>query len=438
MEYFDLLVNDDATKVSRKVFTSEEIYLSEKKHIFGKSWIYLGHESQIPNPGDYILSYIAETSVIVSRDKNQSIHVSINSCSHRGLPVARVDKGNVKRFICPYHNWSFDLEGNLSAIPQERGVANKLCKAELGLKKIPRVEKFCGMIFGCLDPEVESLDSYLGDMRFYLECIFDRCTGGSQVLGVPAKWLINTNWKLPVENQLGDVAHGPFLHGAFLKGSPQAAELEAQGFNVVPKPGHGLSVRLMEEGTPVEKCMAGSDGFTLFDKEVSAYMKEQHQEVERRLGKVRARLRPLCYSVYPNLSLLWTNNTIRQSHPRGPGKTEYWSWWVVDKDIPDHIKQKLQGNYTFFFGPGGALEQEDSEAWSQQFIGASSDYMEDRSLCYAMGLGEESDHPELPGRVGNVFNEFYARGFYLRWKQELKEGSAESASREKIALSNLA
>lgn len=438
MSYLDQLVSEDYCQVSRRVFSASEIYEQEKRQIFGRNWIYLTHESQIPNEGDYVLAYIAETSIIVSRSKNNEIHASINSCAHRGLPIARADRGNAKRLICPYHAWSYDLEGNLSAAPQEREFEAKLEKDKLGLKKIPRIERYCGLVFGCLDESIEPLNDYLGDMRWYLDCFFDRSAGGAEVVGSPHKWLLNCNWKLPVENQLGDVAHGPYLHGALLKDTPQVAEIFETGFNVVPKEGHGVAVRLMPEGTPTKECIAGLDGFTSFDKETTEYFVEQHREVEERLGKVRARVRPLCYSTYPNLSLLWGNSTLRMSHPRGPGKTEYWSWWVVDKNIPDSIKLKLQQNYTFFFGPGGFLEQEDSEAWSQQYIGSGSDYVDDQFLFYGLGKDEVKRHDELPGNTGSVFNEHYARDFYKRWKSEIEQGiDRDKNDPTKISLANL-
>ncbi|TNF36188.1 MAG: aromatic ring-hydroxylating dioxygenase subunit alpha [Gammaproteobacteria bacterium] len=416
------LVSDDGCYISRRVFTSRHVYDWEKRYILGRSWLFLTHDSQIPNPGDFVTTYMGETPVIVARGSDGKVHVSINSCSHRGLPVCRADRGNAKRFICPYHNWSYTVEGQLHTVPQEKKVQQPVDKARLGLKAVPRVESYGGLIFGCLDAGVEPLESFLGDMRWYLDCMFDRYPKGIEVIGSPHKWLINANWKLPVENQLGDVGHGPYLHGSLLKDTPQVADLEAYGMNVVPKAGHGVSVRLMPKGASAEQCMWGTDGLASFDPEVKAYLLESHKAVESRLGEVRSRLRPLCFSIYPNFSFLWPNNTIRISHPRGPGQVEYWSWWVVEKDAPDHIKKKLQQNYTFFFGPGGVLEQEDSEAWSQQFIGSNIDYVDDAPLYYGLGMGEEVDHEEIPGRTGSCFNEHYARDFYKRWRQEIEDG----------------
>ena len=425
-------VSDDGHHISRRVFSSAEIYQQELKHIFGKNWVYLTHESQIPKAGDYVLAYIGETSVIVARDKHSEIHASINSCAHRGLPVARADRGNTKRFVCPYHAWSFDIDGKLVATPQERKLGVELCKDNHSLKKVPRLASYAGLIFGSMDDSVEPLDDFLGDMRWYLDCMFDRSSGGAIVVGAPHKWQIKCNWKLPVENQLGDVAHGPMLHAAMVAGTPQVDEIENYGFNIVPEQGHGLAVRLMPENTALENKIWSVDGLTMFDKEVIQYMKDQHAEVEQRLGRIRARIKPLCYSVYPNLSLLWPNQTIRTSHPRGPGLTEYWSWWVVDKNIPEDIKLKIQRNYTFLFGPGGMLEQEDSEAWSQQYIGTTVDYSDDQKLYYGFGDGQESTHLELKGKVGSVYNEFYAREFYKRWRKELEQGMNQNQEHSAI------
>ncbi len=418
------LISEDGCYVSRRLFADEKLYQLEQQYIFGRNWLFLGHESQIPNHGDFVSTYMGETPVIVARGKDMNIHVTVNSCSHRGVPVCRSDSGNARRFICPYHAWSFTVEGDLAAVPQERKCTKQLNKEKLGLKKIPRVETYLGLIFGCFDENVASLEDYLGDMRWYLDCMFDRYENGIEIIGEPSKWLISGNWKMPVENQLGDVGHGPFLHGALLQGSDQSKELTDFGMNVVPKPGHGVSVRLMPDGTPADQCMWGLDGLAAGDKEVFEYLVEKQTKVEERLGKIRAKLRPLCHSIYPNFSFLWPNATIRVSHPKGPGKVEYWSWWVVEKDAPDHIKEKLRANYTFFFGPGGVLEQEDSEAWSAQHTGSAIISSNDTPYFYGLGMGDAQPHPELPGMVGSCYDEHYAREYYLRWLRDIKQGEA--------------
>lgn len=130
-------------------------------------------------------------------------------------------------------------------------------------------------------------------------------------------------------------------------------------------------------------------------------------------------MKGLTYGVYPNLSFLWSNCSFKVSHPRGPGKVEYWSWSVVPADAPDNLKRIMRTNYTSFFGPGGILEQEDSEAWMQQYIGANIDFADDRPFFYGLGLGEEKPHPDMPGLVSNTANEYFARAFYQRWRDAL-------------------
>jgi hypothetical protein len=160
--------------------------------------------------------------------------------------------------------------------------------------------------------------------------------------------------------------------------------------------------------------------------EVQDYLREVQARAVERVGPLRARMKGLTYGIYPNLSFLWSNASFKVSHPRGPGKVEYWSWAVVPADAPAAVKRVLRTNYSSFFGPGGILEQEDSEVWVQQFKGSNIDFADDRPCFYGLGLGEEAPHPDLPGLVSVTANEFYARHFFARWRDDLQavEGSA--------------
>ncbi|MEM9256205.1 MAG: Rieske 2Fe-2S domain-containing protein [Pseudomonadota bacterium] len=419
------LVSDDASRISRRCWSDPAVYELEKRGIFGRCWLFLGHESQIRNPGDYVQAYMCETPIILARGEDGGVHASVNSCTHRGLPVCRSDHGNTKRFVCPYHNWSYTVSGDLVAIPQESEVAVKPDKSQLGLKRVPRVESWRGMIFGSFDPQIESLEDYLGDMRFYLDAFFERFPDGVEFVGAPHRWLLNANWKLPVENQLGDVNHGAFLHSAIIPREAQDA-IEELGYSVVTTPGHGATFRLMPPETPVDEVAWGMEGMgAIFGgEEVAAYLREVQARAAERVGDLRARMKGLTYGVYPNLSFLWSNTSFKVSHPRGPGKVEYWSWAVVPADAPASIKKVLRTNYSSFFGPAGILEQEDSEAWMQQFKGSNIDFADDHPYFYGLGLGEEQPHPDMPGLVSVTANEFYARHFFSRWRRDLEAAEA--------------
>ena len=420
------VVNDDATLVHRKAWTDPHLYELEKRGIFGKSWLFLAHESQIPNRGDFVQAYMCETPVVVARGADGKVHANINSCTHRGLPVCRADRGNTTKFVCPYHNWTYSVEGELLAIPQERYLDGQADKSTLGLKPVPRVESWNGLYFGSFDPDIEPLDTYLGDMRWYLDALFGRFPQGIEFVGSPQRWVLNANWKLPMENQLGDVNHGPFLHSAVIP--PEAnREVFELGRSAVPIPGHGATFRLMPEDAPVEQVAWGFEGMSaLLAPQVHDYLREIHAHAAERVGPIRARMKGLTYGVYPNLSFLWSNTAFKVSHPRGPGRVEYWSWAVVPADAPDEFKKILRGNHTTLFGAGGIIEQEDSEAWTQQYLGSKIDFADDRPYFYGLGLGEEKPDPDLPGMVSVTANEFYARGFFQRWRAALQ--SVESCA----------
>lgn len=414
------LVSDDATRVSRRCWSDEYVYSLEKRGIFGRAWLFLGHESQLPNPGDFVQAYMCETPVILARGEDGALYASVNSCTHRGLPVCRADHGNTKRFVCPYHSWSYAVDGSLVTIPQENTLCNKPDKSTLGLKRVPRLESWRGLIFGSFDEAIVPLEDYLGDMRFYLDAFFERFPGGIEFMGAPHRWVIDANWKLPVENQLGDVNHGPFLHAALISREIQD-RIEELGHSVVTAPGHGATFRLMPEDAPWEEVAWGMEGLggQLGGAEVQSYLREVQARAAQRVGPLRARMKGLTYGIYPNLSFLWSNTAFKVSHPRGPGRVEYWSWAVVPADAPDSVKKALRTNYSSFFGPGGMIEQEDSEAWMQQYRGADIDFADDHLLYYGMGLGEERAHPDMPGLVSVTANEFYARNFFLRWRDDL-------------------
>src|SRR5215510_1300455 len=132
--------------VSREAFVAEETYRQELERIFGRCWILLAHESEIPQSGDFVVRQFGGAPVIVVRDGK--IRALLNSCRHRGTEVCRADAGNTRHFVCPYHGWSYHLDGSLMTTTFDRHFPEKTTSfPELGLVAVPRVETYRGLVF---------------------------------------------------------------------------------------------------------------------------------------------------------------------------------------------------------------------------------------------------------------------------------------------------
>ncbi|MBP2279118.1 Rieske 2Fe-2S domain-containing protein [Sphingomonas sp. PL20] len=115
------MVNEETGRLNPAVYSDESLYELELERVFGRSWLLLGHESQLKKPGDFVTNYMGEDPVIVVRQKDGSIKVFLNQCRHRGMRICRADAGNAKAFTCTYHGWAYDTGGNLVSVPFEKG-----------------------------------------------------------------------------------------------------------------------------------------------------------------------------------------------------------------------------------------------------------------------------------------------------------------------------
>src|SRR5215475_4735926 len=161
--------SDDLSLVPFRVYTDEELYALEQERIFrGPTWSFLALECEIPNAGDYKTTYVGDAPVIVARAPSGSINAMVNRCAHKGALVCYKRRGNVREFICVYHNWTYDLAGNLTAVAFKRGVAGKgglaaeFEQERHGLEKL-RVETYRGLIFGTFSGETQPFRVYIGD-----------------------------------------------------------------------------------------------------------------------------------------------------------------------------------------------------------------------------------------------------------------------------------
>ena len=144
-------------RAKREIFTDQEIFELEMKHIFEGNWVYLAHESQVPNVGDYFTTYIGRTPVVITRDKDGNLNCIVNACSHRGAMLCRRKTDNRTTFTCPFHGWTFKNSGELLKVKDSRNAGypetfNK--EGSHDLTKVARFESYRGFLFGSLRADV--------------------------------------------------------------------------------------------------------------------------------------------------------------------------------------------------------------------------------------------------------------------------------------------
>src|SRR4051794_890004 len=235
--------------VPAPIYGDEEIFELEHERVFGRAWMFMAHESEIPEPGDYVVRRIVDDSFIVVRDEAGAVRVLFNMCLHRGMQVCRSELGNTSHFRCPYHAWTYKNSGELIGVPFHRdayGGEDGLRRSGMGLLPAPRVETYAGLIFASLDDDAPELANYLGGFRFYLDFYLRQSAEGSELHG-PQRFRVKANWKIGAENFAGDTYHTPHTHASVVEinlfSAPKAAKRK-EGALYFADRGGGTSYKL--------------------------------------------------------------------------------------------------------------------------------------------------------------------------------------------------
>ena len=405
------LVDADKGIVDRRIFADQDIYELELERIFARAWNFMAHDSQIPNPGDFFMSFIGEDRVIVVRDNDGNVQVLVNTCRHRGNAICRAEEGHATSFMCTYHGWTYDLKGALVGVPGFKEVYHEeLDRENWGLIKAAKVDSFRGFIFACMDPEAPELDEYLGEAgKIGLMLTTER--GEMTVAGGIQKYTIPCNWKFAVDN-VWDFYHPQVTH----------ASQQMAGFAKVRQALNTTLTRpqqilLGEYGHVVSgaKSTEAQRDLTTRSSGIDDEGWRENQPAKDALGPVGI-MQGGHPHIFPNLWL--TTNQVSLRLPRGPQTTEIWWFTMLDEAAPaDTYKARLDRRI-HNFGPAGMLEQDDGENWGQSTLGANGVVSKQFPLNYSMSLGRgEIIEDELgPPRVEtpNV-NEHAQLWYYRSW-----------------------
>ncbi len=211
---WDELVQED--RVHRLIYADPAIFAQEMTHIFGAVWVYLAHESQIPNDNDFLTGKLGLRPLIIVRDSEGKIRALYNRCTHRGTTLCRWEKGNSKSFQCPYHGWSYLNTGRLRGVPWPDGYAVDFRDPKFNLAQVPRVESYRGFIFGTLNSQAPSLTDYLGPIKKPIDEWLDRNPGGKVVVCEANRLKFKGNWKLAYDNS-ADGYHVIYSHRSLIE-----------------------------------------------------------------------------------------------------------------------------------------------------------------------------------------------------------------------------
>jgi p-cumate 2,3-dioxygenase alpha subunit len=398
-------------RVHRDTMTSERVLKDELERIFQRCWLYVGHESEVRNPGDYVRRPIGNRPVFMVRGvKSGMVHVFHNTCTHRGAVVCRQKSGNTKVFQCFYHAWTFDSEGQLKGVPGREAYGEKLDFDALALKPVARVESYRGFVFACFDPGVQSLVDYLAGAREYLDLIVDSADGDMEIIKGTNEYCIDANWKLLAENSV-DGYHALPTHDTYFKYLVALGTNLSGGVAGTSRDlGNGHVV--LEYGAPWGRPIAKWE--PLFGEHARDEIAALRANLVAKHGEARAaRMADTNRNmlIFPNLVV---NDimavTVRTFMPTSPGRMDVTAWEMAPHGELPQLRQRRLDSFLTFLGPAGFATPDDVEALESCQQGFNSGGVEWNDISRGMAREPHGD------------DEAQMRVFWRRWARQM--GSA--------------
>jgi phenylpropionate dioxygenase-like ring-hydroxylating dioxygenase large terminal subunit len=395
------LVRSD--RIHSRLYRDRKLFDLEMKEIWYKNWVYLAHESELPNKGDYLRRSIGLQPVVIVRGQDGVIRTFFNRCRHRGNLLCHLEKGNSRVLTCPYHGWTYATDGGLLAPTFDEAYASDLSKEEFALSQIARMGSYKGLLFGNLGADGPSLDEHLGEARFWLDLIIDRSpVGGVSFSAGVQKLKYKANWKMLPENSLEGAYHGHFIHKFAFDMFDRASGRDRM---VVEED----SVRYLPGGHMIEDFR-----HVALRKQIAPSQETYANMLRDTYGEARASelmpgRAPMLF-IFPNLMFVQTH--FRRLQPISVDETYVYYHPTMLDGVPDEINTGILRNHETSFGPAGFLAPDDIEIMerSQQAIEAGGDEW----LFIGRGVHREVA-TESGGSVGHCMDENHLRGMWRHY-----------------------
>lgn len=439
---WDELVQED--RVHRLIYSDQAIFDAEMTHIFGGTWVYLAHESQIPKPNDYIRGQLGLRPLVITRDDTGTIRALYNRCTHRGTTLCRWEKGNTRSFQCPYHGWNFLNNGKLRGVPWAEGYAEKLTSdPKFNLAQVPRVESYRGFIFGTLNLDAAPLTEHLGPIRRPIDEWLDRNPGGKVTVCEANRFRFNGNWKLAYDNS-GDGYHVIYSHRSLLDTENRFNDEHAKGmtyYKSAPDE-QPMYIQYMGNGHHFKDKrpnLESRPGGLWALESLHPGMEHVQRKLRDRFGERAESIldlagsEPVNINVFPNLSLL--GNHIQVFQPVSIGETDAVWYGTKIEDVDGSLGDDVLGDINALRmrtqeGFPNFGEVDDLANFEQIQRGMAC--LEDEWIYMHRGL-------DIPGRIhtqpdgtikGPATDELFMREYIREWKRLMKAEPAIAVQRE--------
>ncbi|CAM4015629.1 aromatic ring-hydroxylating dioxygenase subunit alpha [Bordetella muralis] len=366
-------------RVHRDLYVDPDLYRAEVERLWKRAWVYLGHESQIPNVGDYATIDIVGQSLIMLRKSATEVVSLMNRCAHKGSQLVHERQGNCGKFLrCPYHAWTYKLDGSLLSVPLKNdyeGTQLSSCPSGKGLSSPGATMNYQGFVFVRLSEEGPDFESYFGEALATLDNIIARAPeGGVEVLGKPLRNIIRCNWKLYLEN-VNDTVHPISTHESAASAAKHVSEHLPEDSDTVLAMeqllpfGAGYSfysemgARVLPHGHSVlgTKFSIHTGYAPLPDYQASLESRYGKDEAERILS-----FSPQNTVLYPSLAAKASPMVLRVIRPLSVDETMIEVWAFAPKNAPARLRQRAASYARLVFSPMSVVAHDDVHLFESQ------------------------------------------------------------------------
>jgi p-cumate 2,3-dioxygenase subunit alpha len=415
-------------RVHRDAYRNPEVFAQEMKTVFDRCWLYIGHESEIEQPGRFVRRRIAGRELILLRSRRDGPRAFYNTCTHRGVTICREQAGQTKVFTCPYHGWVFNTDGRLVDQGMAGGYGEDFnCDGRYDLLSVPRLDHYRGFYFINFNARAISLTDYLAGAREFIDLVCDQTEVGHTLIGKPHEYAIGANYKYLAENSY-DGYHGIDTHRTYFEfladrlratGGDAAvnrmiADYPSMGTAAGLGMGHGYFETNLPNGKPVASWTPpwGPEAKVEIDRLRARIFGKHGEQRGKRICDHQKNL-----IIFPNLVINdHVSITVRVFQPESVDRMRVTAWAMGPKDESALLRKLRLDNFLTFLGPAGFATPDDNEMLELAQVGVEHTPLEWSDISRGM---QSDDNLLTDG--GHWTDEDQVRAYWFQWDSIMRD-----------------